>query len=227
MPNERPHKSRSDSYPEYRKGNYIPGIHNQSWAPDEVGYFTKKFDFNIGTNLQDVPPGGVGEFQDFAGRTLQYNNQTTQQTFLGEYLSFHKFRAAWVFSERCERHFQYILKTQWSGGIAIAERRNMSGSNGGSLVIVRDPLGLFPSQGAGDRGYMVYTIEDQFIAIQAPCESAGAAPPEPAANRGCCITYMNDTQTESRAEPNQTAAECAALDIGYGVLYLGDGTECG
>jgi hypothetical protein len=166
--------------------------------------------------LGGIAPGATGvlTLPDAGDGTLDIPiiNRCTQQTFDGEIVAVHYdvHSKRYIFLDRCERFFQYLLLTGWSGGLAVARRLSMDGVNSGKAVLLRDPLGVFSYQSAGDRGYMVYTVEDKFYAIQAPCDTN---PTPPASPEACCY---------GSGCVNATAADCTAA----GGIPQGPGTTC-
>ncbi len=155
-------------------------------------------------NLTDLGFGSIG---------IPVWNASTQQTFQGENVNvfYHSHRRQFEYVERFTRFFQYTLITPWSGGLAIAYRYSMDGVNSGKKVLLRDPLGIFSYQQYGDSGYMVYTEEDKFYAIQANC-NIGSPPPIEDPTGACCYGSYCVVST---------ASDCAM----YGT-YKGDGTVC-
>ena len=112
-------------------------------------------------------------------------------------------------------HFQYELITNWFGGIALANKKDMDGNSLSQIVIVRDPLAIFAYQRTGDKGYMVYQPHvDKYYAIQAPC---GTAAPVVQVTGACC--YQSGSTWNCF---NATSMVCAD----FGGIYKGNGTSC-
>lgn len=145
-------------------------------------------------------------------------NASTQQTFEGDNVNlfYHMHRRHYEYIERFSRFFMYFLVTPWFGGLAIAYRFSMDGVNSGKKVLLRDPLGIFSYQKAGDPGYMVYTENDAFYAIQAPC-NVGTPPDEEDPTGACCYS--------SASGSSYCLVTTASACFGQGT-YKGDGTTC-
>ncbi len=158
-------------------------------------------DYLYGTVVADVAKNATGTLSTAIGNVI-YANVSTQQTFQGEVVPIHysSRNTRWEFLDRCERHFQYTLLTEWYGGLAIALRKSMDGVSSGMKVVVRDPLNIYGYQSYGDRGYMTYTVEDRFYATDGPC---GSAPTPPVAPIGRCETSGDCI--------NSTQADCVAI----------------
>jgi hypothetical protein len=147
------------------------------------------------------------------GTRITIYNECTQQMFTGETVGVHYDALAkrYAFLDRCERFFQYQLLSNWYGGIALATRMSMDGVSSGKIVVVRDPLGIFSYLHSGDCGYMVYTVEDKFYAIQAPCENKAS---KPSGLGACCL----DGVCYDEVDPT----DCSSA----GGTHQGAGTDC-
>jgi len=121
-------------------------------------------------------------------------------------------------------HMQYQLITDWFGGLALAVRKDMDGSLlENPYIIVRDPLGIFSYQKAGDKGYMVNEC-GKYYAWQAPCGNNPAPIPTPDVDPetptgACCVPKSVPGDNFCQVT---TQVDCAAA----GGLWLGAGTSC-
>lgn len=144
-------------------------------------------------------------------------NRSTQQMFEGDtvYVHYSLQKKKYVFLNLCERLWQYELQSNWFGGLAVAFRLTPEGVNTGKLVIVRDPLAIFDYLEAGDRGWMIYTTQDAFYAIQAPCEETAGGGTPPVGNTGACLF-------EEGCIEGVSDVQCSSM----GGTYLGNGSSC-
>lgn len=113
-------------------------------------------------------------------------------------------------------HYDYVLLTNWFGGIALAQKRTMDQADLGEIVIIRDPRGIFDFQRAGDGGIMFYQpATDRYYAVQADCDTMPVAPVDPV---GACCYQSSDGYDCFDA----TNADCTE----FGGTWKGSGTSC-
>lgn len=122
----------------------------------------------------------------------------------------------WVGRPPSDVLYQYELRTNWYGGMALAYVKSMDGASFGQTVLIRNPLGEASYQKAGDKGEMIFKPgTNQYFWIQAPCGTTNTPPA--GATGACCYTT-----SEGWLCVVSTEADCD--DIGG--TYKGDGTNC-
>lgn len=115
-----------------------------------------------------------------------------------------------------DTHYDYLLITEWLGGIALARKRTMDMVDLNQIVIVRDPRGIFSYQRVGNGGIMFHQpAVDKYYAVQANCQNTPTLPTDPVG--ACC--YQSSSGWDCF---ESTQADCTA----FGGVWKGEGTTC-
>jgi hypothetical protein len=130
-------------------------------------------------------------------------NESTQRMFEGDsaMVQFNLHRRKLCFADKSERLFRFQLTSVFSTGVGLGTRKDIDGTSSGVIETILDPLNKFEHMQVGDEGYMIYTYDNEFVAIL-PTQGGG----------GGTFEYVIKTMVTASEGP-YTGLRVATVDI--------------